>query len=151
MILAQSWIGKALRFAQDITAHNQLWIDLESRRPPGLHLRCTTRDRILMLSGIGPREHLDEFAIDCILDSPGVGQNLADHPLTQVTWKTKPSVELDASKPRLQVLLRYTAEGSDLDNDMIVYMQHAASRKNGAGEGLGGSFIDPIGLSLIHI
>jgi len=103
--------------------------------------------QILMLSGIGPQAHLDEFAIDCVIDSPGVGQNLADHPLTQVTWKTKPSVELDASKPRLQVLLRYTAEGSDLDNDMIVYMQHAASRKNGAGEGLGESFIDPIGIS----
>jgi choline dehydrogenase-like flavoprotein len=32
-----------------------------------------------MLSGVGPREHLEQFGIPVILDSPGVGQNLQDH------------------------------------------------------------------------
>ena len=32
--------------------------------------------QLLKLSGIGPREELEEFGIDCIKDLPGVGENL---------------------------------------------------------------------------
>lgn len=35
---------------------------------------------LLMLSGIGPAEHLQSHGIDVVKDSPGVGQNLNDHP-----------------------------------------------------------------------
>lgn len=35
--------------------------------------------QLLMLSGIGPANHLREVGIDVIHDSPGVGQNLQDH------------------------------------------------------------------------
>ncbi|MFT6414512.1 MAG: choline dehydrogenase [Glaciecola sp.] len=35
--------------------------------------------QILMLSGIGPKQHLAEHGIDCEVDLPGVGQNLQDH------------------------------------------------------------------------
>lgn len=36
--------------------------------------------KILMLSGIGPADHLKEKGITPLLDAPGVGQNLIDHP-----------------------------------------------------------------------
>ena len=39
---------------------------------------------LLMQSGIGPAKHLREFGIEVVQDSPGVGENLMDHPLTAV-------------------------------------------------------------------
>lgn len=78
--------------------------------------------QILMLSGIGPQEHLREFGIDSVLNLPGVGQNLRDHPLIALAWSTKPDVTLDLLGPRHQALLRYTADGSRKYNDMIAYM-----------------------------
>jgi len=36
--------------------------------------------QVLMLSGIGPAEHLAEHGIAAMLDRPGVGGNLQDHP-----------------------------------------------------------------------
>jgi len=35
--------------------------------------------KLLMLSGIGPAQHLKEQGIDVVADRPGVGQNLQDH------------------------------------------------------------------------
>ena len=39
---------------------------------------------ILMHSGIGPLNHLLEHGIDVVHDSPGVGENLMDHPITSL-------------------------------------------------------------------
>ena len=41
--------------------------------------------KILMLSGIGPASHLASHGIACLVDSPGVGQNLIDHPEVPIT------------------------------------------------------------------
>ena len=64
-----------------------------------------------MLSGIGPAAHLQEHGIPLVADMPGVGQNMRDHPLIWVTWRTKPEIPLDGLAPRMQVTLRYTAGG----------------------------------------
>ena len=44
---------------------------------------------LLMLSGVGPAEHLEGLGIPVVLDSPGVGQNLKDHPKLYVTWRIR--------------------------------------------------------------
>ena len=43
---------------------------------------------LLMLSGVGPADHLREHGIDVVADSPGVGGNLSDHPVVTVMWRT---------------------------------------------------------------
>ena len=75
--------------------------------------------QLLMLSGIGPAEHLKSLGIDVVHDSPGVGQNLRDHPSAAVLYRaTGESPGLQA--PVIQVGLRYTVENSSLRNDMQI-------------------------------
>jgi len=45
--------------------------------------------QLLMLSGIGPAEHLREMDIDVVAHLPGVGENLHDHPACAILWRTK--------------------------------------------------------------
>ncbi|KXI27794.1 GMC family oxidoreductase [Paraglaciecola hydrolytica] len=45
--------------------------------------------KLLMLSGIGPKEHLAEQGIDTLVDLPGVGQNLQDHLDVLVQYRCK--------------------------------------------------------------
>lgn len=52
--------------------------------------------QLLMLSGIGPREHLEEFGIGVAADLP-VGRAFSDHPNLALEWRTaRPIVDWDA-------------------------------------------------------
>ncbi|RBM10035.1 GMC family oxidoreductase [Streptomyces sp. PT12] len=42
--------------------------------------------QLLMLSGIGERAHLHDRGISPVIDLPGVGQNLQDHPMITPVW-----------------------------------------------------------------
>ncbi len=44
--------------------------------------------QLLMLSGVGPAEHLMLREIEVLLDQPAVGENLSDHAATQLVWTT---------------------------------------------------------------
>ncbi len=73
--------------------------------------------QLLMLSGVGPAEHLRSLGIPVVHDSQGVGKNLRDHPAASVLYLAK-GEKPDVQAPVIQVGLRYTVEGSDLRNDM---------------------------------
>jgi choline dehydrogenase len=44
--------------------------------------------QLLMLSGVGPAEHLTMREIEVLLDQPAVGENLSEHAATQLVWTT---------------------------------------------------------------
>jgi choline dehydrogenase len=48
--------------------------------------------RLLMLSGIGPADHLRESGVEPIAELPGVGRNLQDHLKLSIRWKGKTSL-----------------------------------------------------------
>ena len=50
--------------------------------------------QLLMLSGIGPADHLREHGIDVAVALPGVGANLHDHPAAPLVWHTKDTTDL---------------------------------------------------------
>jgi choline dehydrogenase-like flavoprotein len=65
--------------------------------------------QLLMLSGIGPADHLAELGIDMVAESPDVGDNLQDHPFFLTCFRCTENEDLaDAEKPRylLEFLLR---------------------------------------------
>ncbi|HLZ70317.1 MAG TPA: GMC family oxidoreductase N-terminal domain-containing protein [Dehalococcoidia bacterium] len=74
---------------------------------------------ILLRSGIGPAADLRALGIEPLVDAP-VGTRLNDHPLAFVFGLPRPGV-CDRSNPFIQVMLRYTAPGSDVFNDMQLY------------------------------
>jgi choline dehydrogenase len=56
--------------------------------------------QLLMLSGVGPAEHLAMREVEVLLDQPAVGENLGDHPATYGVWTTpEPESLLAALEP----------------------------------------------------
>jgi choline dehydrogenase len=56
--------------------------------------------QLLMLSGVGPAEHLALREIELLLDQPNVGENLSEHAATQFVWSTpEPGSLLHALEP----------------------------------------------------
>ncbi len=50
--------------------------------------------QLLMLSGIGPADALQRHGIQVVIDLPGVGQNLQDHPAAWMIWTHDQPVSL---------------------------------------------------------
>lgn len=75
---------------------------------------------ILMRSGVGPRAELEQHGIEVLRDVPAVGDNLSDHPALAVLCRVKDPSILDADQPIVQTILRYTAPGSDMRNDLQI-------------------------------
>jgi choline dehydrogenase-like flavoprotein len=65
---------------------------LSARREIVLCAGATNSPQLLMLSGIGPQDHLREMGIDLVHDLPGVGAHLQDHPTVHVAMEN-PSAE----------------------------------------------------------
>jgi choline dehydrogenase-like flavoprotein len=62
--------------------------------------------QLLMLSGVGPADHLRQFNVPIACDLPGVGKNLQDHPACSVVYECTKPVSL-ASAESFSNLVRY--------------------------------------------
>jgi choline oxidase len=61
---------------------------LTARREIVLCAGSLDTPKLLLLSGIGPSNHLRSLGIDVVHDLPGVGERLIDHPEGLVMWST---------------------------------------------------------------
>ena len=69
---------------------------------------------VLLRSGVGEREALARHGIDCVLELPGVGQGLMDHPVSLLTLLTDYSTDPD--RLRFPVALKCRSQ-ADLEVD----------------------------------
>jgi choline dehydrogenase len=93
---------------------------------------------LLMLSGVGPADQLRRAGVPIVLDLPGVGKGLADHQVVDMLWTAREAAWAPPpNPPLLQVLLTYTAHGSNEPNDMKITIRNklmAQGRGFGAGD-----------------
>jgi choline dehydrogenase len=107
--------------------------------------------QILLLSGIGPAAHLREVGVPVRLDLPGVGENLHDHPLTWISYRTTQAVEPTRSRQAM-VLARTTP---DRDPDVLMSLVPSAMKPRWTGSEAGFSILfalaDPAGRGQVRL
>ena len=77
--------------------------------------------QLLMLSGIGPKDHLAEVGIEARVDSPGVGEHLGDHPEGVISWEAKKPMVEDSTQWWEIGIFSPTEEGLDRPDLMMHY------------------------------
>ena len=76
--------------------------------------------QLLMLSGIGPKDQIEQFGIPLIYELPGVGQSLWNHLSAHLTFKVKDGKTLTTGLDAPHFSLHYTSQGSGEINDMAL-------------------------------
>lgn len=89
--------------------NSELVVDFFASKEVILSGGAINTPQILMLSGIGPREHLEQLGIPVLLDRPGVGSNLLDHQEVNVIY------EVDANKSEYLASRSPIPEGVAID------------------------------------
>ncbi|MGV2583387.1 UNVERIFIED_CONTAM: GMC family oxidoreductase N-terminal domain-containing protein [Mycobacterium avium subsp. hominissuis] len=80
--------------------------------------------RLLQLSGIGSRAMLSDAGVDTVLDLPGVGQNLHEHPYLMQRWRAKiPTINKMRIGTAVKGLVDYVRNGSGLLAMTMVQVQ----------------------------
>ncbi len=92
--------------------------------------------QLLMLSGIGPADHLRSHGLPVIHPSPGVGQNMRDHCSVGVNLAVHDGFQLHPHGPRLHVTLRYSSDESGFRDDIVSSPNNFASKVRVGGSAL---------------
>lgn len=76
---------------------------------------------LLMLSGIGPPEVLRGLGIPVVVESPGVGRGLMDHPAVLVRYTVDRQVSHRPDQPPAQVCLNYSSGVGPSTDDLRLF------------------------------
>ncbi|KAJ5902416.1 hypothetical protein N7495_002944 [Penicillium taxi] len=91
-ILTNAWVSKInvdgdTVTGVDVTLQSGVKHTLRARKETVLCAGAVDTPRLMMLSGLGPREQLSALGIPVVKDLPGVGENLLDHPESIIIWE----------------------------------------------------------------
>ena len=131
-ILTNAWTSKInLQGSKvtgvDITLQDGTKHTLKAKAETILSAGSVDGPRLMMLSGLGPKQQLADLGIEVLHDIPGVGENLIDHPESIIMW------ELNKPVPKNQTtmdsdagifLRREPANAAGNDGDIADIMAH---------------------------
>ncbi|KAK3679525.1 hypothetical protein LTR78_001086 [Recurvomyces mirabilis] len=83
--------------------------------------------RLMLLSGLGPKQQLNELGIPVVRDIPGVGENLLDHPESIILWELNKPVPIDQTTMDSDAgifLRRQLPNAAGKDGDIADVMMH---------------------------
>jgi choline dehydrogenase-like flavoprotein len=91
-ILTNSWVSKINVSGDRVTGIDLILQDecrrtLIAKTETILCAGAIDTPRLMLLSGLGPKQQLQDLSIPVVKDIPGVGENLLDHPETIIIWE----------------------------------------------------------------
>lgn len=91
-ILTSAWVSRILVKGGDVKGIDLKLQSGEERtllanRETVLCAGAVDTPRLMLLSGLGPKEQLENLKIPVVQDLPGVGENLIDHPESVIMWE----------------------------------------------------------------
>lgn len=97
-ILTNAWVNKVnvegdTVTGVDVTLQSGVKHTLRAKKETVLCAGAVDTPRLMMLSGLGPREQLSALGIPVVKDLPGVGENLLDHPESIIMWELNSPVD----------------------------------------------------------
>ncbi|OJD33140.1 choline oxidase [Diplodia corticola] len=131
-ILTNAWVSKINVEGDKVTGVD---VTLQSGEKRVLRSKAETilcggavdTPRLMLLSGLGPRQQLQDLGIDVVRDLPGVGENLLDHPETIIIWelnKPVPQNQTTMDSDAGIFLRREAANAAGKDGDIADVMMH---------------------------
>ncbi|KAI0489781.1 GMC oxidoreductase [Xylaria cf. heliscus] len=96
-ILTHAWVSKINVSGDEVSSLDLTLQDGSSRAVKArsetiLCAGAVDTPRLMLLSGLGPKEQLTALGIPVVRDIPGVGENLQDHPESIIMWQLKKPV-----------------------------------------------------------
>lgn len=112
-ILTNSWVTRV-----NVQGDTAVSVDVVTKAGTKHTVRATSEiilcagaidtPRLMLLSGLGPKEHLESVNIPVVRDIPGVGQNLQDHPSSVVVYDLhEPAPKTTATHSDVLAFLRH--------------------------------------------
>lgn len=131
-VLTNAWVEKLNLTGNKVTGLNVKQQDgtRHTIRPKCETILCAgavDTPRLMMLSGLGPKQQLSELGIPVLHDLPGVGENLLDHPESIILWelnKPVPVAQTTMDSDAGIFLRREIANAAGDDGDIADIMCH---------------------------